>query len=292
MNQRSFSVDTAEYPFESRWFERQGVSMHYVDEGQGIPIVLCHGNPTWSYLYRNIIKALSPDFRCIAYDLPGFGYSGHPAGFGYTPQEHSAWVKAFLLEHLKLDRFILIMQDWGGPIGLSIAARHPDRILGMVVSSTWAWPTRSVGKIFSGLMGSRIGQYLILRHNFFAGRLVPMMLGKNASPATLKAYADPFPTPASRKGTAVFPIQIVAATPWLAEIEGHLNRLRTKPTEFVFGLKDLGTRPADMAIWRRHFPNAGVQMIPDANHFTQEDCPESYVIAVRRIAAEVAGSAA
>ena len=104
MHGRAFTVDATEYPFQSCWFEHRGSVMHYLDEGQGIPVVMCHGNPTWSYLYRNIIKTLSADCRCIAFDLPGFGYSGHPASFGYTPQEHTEWVAALLFEHLKLQR--------------------------------------------------------------------------------------------------------------------------------------------------------------------------------------------
>jgi haloalkane dehalogenase len=131
MPNRSFTVDPAEYPFTSHWFEHKGSWMHYVDEGQGIPVVMCHGNPTWSYLYRHIIKKLSPQFRCIAYDLPGFGFSGHPAGYRYTPMEHAEWVEALLLEHLKLDKFIIIGQDWGGPISMQVATRNPDKILGL-----------------------------------------------------------------------------------------------------------------------------------------------------------------
>ena len=284
--QRPFTVDVGEYPFDSRWFERNGSAMHYVDEGKGIPVVMCHGNPTWSYLYRNIIKALSPDCRCIAYDLPGFGFSEHPAGYGYTPQEHAEWVEALLFEHLKLDKFILVAQDWGGPISLSIVTRCPDKVLGMVISTTWAWAPSRTYRIFSALMGSRLGQYLILQHNFFATTMLSMLLGKKTK-SMLKAYADPFPTPASRMGTAVFPRQIVAATPWLEQIESRLHTLAGKPVEFVFGLKDIGTRPADMAKWLSHFPDAGVQKIAQANHFTQEDCPENYVIAVKKILAKV-----
>jgi haloalkane dehalogenase len=89
MRARPFDVDATEYPFQSHWFERRGSAMHYVNEGQCIPIVMCHGNPTWSYLYRHIIKQHSSQYRCIAYDLPGFGFSDHPAGYGYTPQEHA-----------------------------------------------------------------------------------------------------------------------------------------------------------------------------------------------------------
>jgi haloalkane dehalogenase len=288
MKSRPFAVDAAAYPFEDRWFTRNGSSMHYVDEGQGMAVVMCHGNPTWSYLYRNIIKALSPHCRCIAYDLPGFGFSDHPPGYSYKPQEHAEWVEALLFEHLKLERFVIVVQDWGGPIGLSIATRYPEKVAGVVISSTWAWAPSKIGRIFSGLMGSRLGQYLILQRNFFATTLVAMMMGKSVTNADLKAYADPFPTPASRLGPAIFPVQIVAATPWLVEIEQRLGSLAGKPVEFVFGLKDLGTRPADMAMWLKHFPNAGVQRFPSANHFTQEDCPDAYVTAVKRILA-VAG---
>ena len=112
--QRPFIVDKEEYPFKSHWYERNGVSMHYVDEGEGIPIVLTHGNPDWSFLNRNIIKDMSKEARVIAYDLPGFGFSDTPADFGFTPQEHSQWIESLIFEHLKLDKFIMVVQDWGG----------------------------------------------------------------------------------------------------------------------------------------------------------------------------------
>lgn len=89
MKSRPFSVSKEDYPFESQWYSQDGVNMHYVDEGDGIPVVLCHGNPTWSYIYRHVIKQLSPQFRCIAYDMPGFGFSDHPPAYNYTPQEHA-----------------------------------------------------------------------------------------------------------------------------------------------------------------------------------------------------------
>ncbi len=292
MRQRKFAVDAIEYPFKSHWFEHNGSAMHYIDEGQGegdkTAIVMCHGNPTWSYLYRHIIKLLAPQYRCIACDLPGFGYSDHPPGYSYKPQEHAEWVEALLVEHLKLNRFILVVQDWGGPIGLRVATRHPDKVIGVVISSTFIGAPTTVGRIFSTLMGARLFQYLIIQRNFFARTIVSTMLGKNASPVTLKAYTDPFPTPESRTGPAVFPVQIVAATPWLEEIKSRLHILAGKPIEFVFGLRDIGTRPSDMAAWLDIFPNAGVQKIAEANHFTQEDCPENYVIAIERIAAKAA----
>ena len=285
MPERKFKVDLEEYPFASHWFEHEGSFMHYLDEGEGMPVVMCHGNPTWSFLYRNIIKALSGECRCIAYDLPGFGFSDHPPEYGYTPQEHAEWLEALLIKHLQLEEFILVVQDWGGPIGLSVAARHPERVLGLVVSSTWAWEAAIIGKVFSKLLGNPLGRQLILKKNIFARNLVPMILGVEAkkNPAILSAYVAPFPTPESRMGTAVFPREITGATPWLRELESELHRLAAKPVEFIFGLKDLGTRPSDIAHWLRHFPEARVNKVPEANHFTQEDCPHQYVDSIRRL---------
>lgn len=283
MPQRKFQVDRNEYPFESHWFEKDGANMHYVDEGEGTPVVMCHGNPTWSFLYRNIIKALAGECRCISYDLPGFGFSDHPTGYGYTPQEHSRWVTALVNDHLQLEKYIIVVQDWGGPIGLNMATRNPEKVLGAVISSTFAWKPLAIGKIFSNLLGNTFGKKMILKHNLFAGTLVPTILGKQTDPAVLDAYTAPFPTPESRMGTAVFPEQITGATPWLIELEQRLHTLKDKPVEFVFGLKDLGTRPKDRAKWLSHFPDAGVQEFPKANHFTQEDVPEAYVTAIRRI---------
>ncbi|MCY4425945.1 MAG: alpha/beta fold hydrolase [Halieaceae bacterium] len=286
-SKRRFVVDVEEYPFDSRWFDCRGSDIHFVDEGEGMPVVMCHGNPTWSFLYRNIIKELAGECRCIAYDLPGFGFSEHPDAYSYTPQEHVEGIEDFLLNHLQLDKFILVMQDWGGPIGLDIASRHPDRVTGLVISSTFAWPPTTIGKVFSALLGSRLGQYLVLQRNFFAARLVPMLLGSEVPESVLQAYVAPFPTPDSRMGTAVFPEQISGASPWLAQLENRLHTLADVPVEFVFGLKDLGTRTADRSRWLQHFPDAGVQEVPTAGHYTQEDCPEAYVEAICRILSQI-----
>ena len=295
MPSRSFEVNAGEYPFESHWFERGDDYLHYIDEGLGegskeehaeqVPVVFCHGNPTWSFLYRNIIKKLRSECRCIAHDLPGFGFSSHPKNYDYKPQSHVEWLEAFWFEHLKLEKFILVCQDWGGPIGFDIATRHPDKITGVVASSTWAWKSATVGTIFSGLLGNPLGQKLILSKNIFAAGLVPMMMPKSMPnrEQVIESYIAPFPTPESRMGTAVFPKQINAAKPWLSEIEPRLSALSNKPMEFVFGLKDLGTLSSDINRWLSHFPDAGVQKDAKANHFTQEDCPELYVKAVRNI---------
>ena len=283
LKQRPFIVDKDEYPFKSNWFERDGVSMHYIDEGEGIPIVLCHGNPEWSFIYRDLIKELSGECRLIAYDLPGFGFSDTPDDFGFTPQEHAEWIEALLIDHLKLDKFIIVVQDWGGPTGLSVATDYPERVLGTVISN-------STPELFSKIMGTDMVQRLAINKNAVATTVVQMFLSeedKNNKIIT-DAYRLPFPTPESRKGPAEFPKQIVLAGDWLEELENKLNLLSDKPVELIFGLKDeVVCTPEIMERWQSHFPKATVQELPEANHFTQEDSPESFGTSIRRILKQV-----
>ena len=280
-----FAVDKDEYPFEDHWLEIDGAGVHYVDEGDGPCVLMLHGNPTWSFVYRKVIKGLAGQCRCIAPDYPGFGYSEHPPAYGCTPQEHAGRITA-LINHLDLDRFILIVQDWGGPIGLSIAVEQPDRIAGIVLCNTWCWPPTLNLRIFSCIMGGPIGKYLILRHNFFAKVLVPFGISKRQAraPSVLKAYTDPFGTPDSRIPTWVFPRQIRKAAYWLESIEQRLAVLQEKPVEMVWGMKDpaFGTECC-IRKWLGHFPNANLDRIKDASHYLQEDSPDRIVCATERL---------
>jgi haloalkane dehalogenase len=143
--------------------------MHYVDEGEGAPIVFVHGNPSWSFQYRKVIKALSVDHRCLAPDLIGFGLSDKPGDWSYLPADHAIILESFL-ESLDLNKMTMVVGDWGGPIGLSYAINHPDRIENIVITNTWLWSVKSdwyyLG--FSKFVGGPIGRFLIKRRNFFA----------------------------------------------------------------------------------------------------------------------------
>src|SRR5215831_4091649 len=115
---RPFEVDPDEYPFADHWLAYKDGRIHYIDEGQGPVVLLLHGNPTWSYLYRNIIKELRGECRLVAPDYPGFGMSTAPSGYTFTPQEHAEAIEEFV-HHLDLKDLILVIQVWGGPIGLA-----------------------------------------------------------------------------------------------------------------------------------------------------------------------------
>src|SRR5437763_15130471 len=223
------------YPFESRYADIDGASVHYVDEGSGPPLLLLHGNPTWSFLYRELIKGLSDRYRCVAPDHPGFGLSRPASGYRYTPAEH-ATVLGRLVEQLDLNDITMMVQDWGGPIGFAVATRLPERFSAFVIGNTWAWPKSDPGaQLFSRVLGGPIGGYLILRRNAFVEKIIPgNVKRRKLSQQVMDAYRGPFPTPESRRPMHVFPREILGSRPFLAEIESGLARLRARPARLVW----------------------------------------------------------
>lgn len=275
---------SAEYfPFESRWFDSSVGPIHYIDEGSGRPLLLLHGNPDWSFLYRNIVVGLRDRFRCVAMDYPGFGLSVHPDdSYGYTPAEHAAVVRE-LVEHLDLEDMVVVGQDWGGPIGMDVASRAPQRVGGLVMGNTWFWPTEGVlMNSFSWLLGSWPLQALIIKRNIFVSPLMKRSLEAKVSAAEFDHYRAVVPTPSSRKGIAEFPKQIRAAKPWLAELEQRVkSNLRDKPMVLVWGMKDPAfARGGFLERWEASFPRATVIRLEAAGHYIQEDAPEEIVDAI------------
>jgi haloalkane dehalogenase len=132
-------VDDELFPFESRFVAVDGHTVHYVDEGSGPTLLLLHGNPTWSFVYRDVIRALRDEFRCVALDYPGFGLSSPRTGYRYLPEEHARVVTAFV-DTLGLRGVTLVAHDWGGPIGLATVQQRPAAFEGLVLANTWGWP--------------------------------------------------------------------------------------------------------------------------------------------------------
>jgi haloalkane dehalogenase len=270
------------FPFTSRWFDSSAGRVHYVDEGEGRPLLLLHGNPTWSFLYRGVITRLQDRFRCIAPDYPGFGLSDRPAGYGYTPAEHAA-VIGELVAHLDLHDLVVMGQDWGGPIGSWVAASAPERIGGLVYGNTWFWPTTRLATIvFSRVMSSPPMQWAILQRNFFVERLIPAATARRLSREEMEHYRGVQSTPADRRGVAVFPRQLLAAKPWLAELAERVPQaLGGKPVLLVWGMRDLAFAPgAFVPRMRATFSDVRVVELPKAKHFIQEDAPDDIASAI------------
>jgi haloalkane dehalogenase len=263
------------YPFRSRFVEIGGNRIHYVDEGQGPMLLLLHGNPTWSFLYRHIIPRLSRQFRCVAVDYPGFGLSSAHLGYTFKPREHSSVLEQLVLT-LGLDEIGLVVQDWGGPIGLGFAGRHPDRIRALVICNTWAWPAQGTKHLeqFSKIVGGPIGRFLILNFNAFINLLVPAGVSRRLSHDEMRAYRGPFPTRPSRLPTAIFPREILQSREYLAEVESNLGRLKHKPALILWGDRDTAFRDLERARFERLFPDHRTRILRGAKHFVQEDAPE------------------
>jgi haloalkane dehalogenase len=277
-----FTPDPRLYPFQSRWFDSSRGRVHYVDEGDGPPIVFCHGNPTWSFLYRNIIVALRDRFRCIAPDYLGFGLSERPAGFGYKIEEHAQVVGEFV-DHLGLDGYLTMGQDWGGPISMAVAVERAARVRGIVLGNTWFWPADTLStKAFSRVMSSPPMQYAILRRNFFVERLIPAGTQHRPSAAVMEHYRAVQPSAEARKGVAEMPKQILAAHRLLGRLAAEVPaQLGGKPALFVWGMKDFAFRPGPtIPRMRATFPDHVLVELPDAKHFIQEDAPDRIAAAI------------
>jgi haloalkane dehalogenase len=269
------------FPFESRYAEVGGARVHYVDEGSGPSLLLLHGNPTWSFLYRDVIKGLRDRFRCIAPDHPAFGLSEAPTGYGYTPAEHAGVLEKLILE-LDLTDVTMMAQDWGGPIGFAAATRHPDRFSRFVIGNTWAWPKSDFGtQAFSRFLGGPVGGYLILRRNFFVERIIPGGVRRRKLPErVMDAYRGPFPTPGSRRPVHVFPREILGSRPFLGDVERGLASLRDRPALILWPTKDVAFKEPDRKRWEQVFPNHRTTLLEGAGHYIQEDAPEEIVAAI------------
>jgi haloalkane dehalogenase len=269
------------FPFGSRWLESSAGRVHYVDEGGGRPLLMLHGNPTWSFLYRHLITELRGGFRCVAVDYPGFGLSDRPPRYGYTPAEH-ARVVGELVEELDLRDLVVVGHDWGGPIGLSVASATPERVEGLVLGNTWFWPADRTMRVFSRVMSSGPMQRAILRRNFFVERIVPAGTERDLTREEMDHYRGVQPTAAARVGVAEFPRQIVAAGDWLHTLSTRVpEKLADKRVLVVWPMRDRAF-PAGKMLPRvlDAFSDAQVVKLPRARHYLFEDAPNEIARAI------------
>lgn len=269
-------LDLAEYPFASRWFGQPDGWMHYIDEGQGEPILFVHGNPSWSFEYRRLVRHFARTHRCIALDHIGFGLSDKPPFASYLPAYHTANLARFV-EALDLRNLTLVVQDWGGPIALDYASRNAGRIKRIVAFNSWFFDVRgyTVLRRFSRIVGSAAGRALCMRFNFFPRVLLKASFADRTKlSASIHAhYLAPFGVPASRKGTWIFPRAIVGESEWLADLQERCGALAHIPVLLVWGMKDAAFAPL-LATWRQAFPLSRSVCLEDVGHNVAEEAGE------------------
>jgi pimeloyl-ACP methyl ester carboxylesterase len=279
------------WPFEPRWFETSDGRMHYVDEGprDGRPVVLVHGNPTWGFLYRNFIGPLArAGHRAIVPDHLGFGRSDKPSDPElYRIPRHVARLDA-LLESLDLRDAVIVVQDWGGPIGLSWAVAHPERVSGLFILNTFDGPQPTLPLPLQLFRTPGVGEVLVkgfdmfVRGFLFRGGVVHR---ERLTEDVRHAYLAPHPTWSSRTGELVFPREIpdpASPTGPVAELLTQLEReleqhFRSKPARIMWPMRDPAFTPGVLQDWRKTLPDAPVTQLDDASHYVQEDAHERIV---------------
>ncbi len=251
--------------------------MRYVDHGEGMPVVMLHGNPTWSFMYRNLITELSSNgLRCITPDHLGCGLSDKPqTGFAYTLAAHADNIAA-LIDALALQRFHLVVHDWGGAIGMDIAERFSERLQRIQIFNTGAWPSRRIPWSIALCKTPFLGELLIRGLNAFAKAATFRTTVKPLSPSIKAAYLFPYDSWESRIATHRFvrDIPLHAGHPSferLKRIEGGLERLHAHPMQICWGLRDWCFDRHFLDGWRQRFPEARVMVYHDAGHYLLED---------------------
>ncbi len=265
-------ADLPDFPFKAHYREVEGLRLAHLDEGEGSPVIFVHGEPTWSFLWREVIPPVrDAGFRCIAPDLVGFGRSDKPTDLGwYSYDRHTAFA-ATLLEDLDLRGATIVVHDWGGPIGLRLAVEHPERIERLVILDSG---------LFTGsqqMTDAWVAFRDFVEHteDLPVGFLVRGACKQDPGEEVVAAYEAPFPNPASKAGARAFPLLIphTPDAPGAAEGQRVLHALRedTRPTLMLWADSDpvlpLEVGESFAASIGREKPRT----IPDASHFLQED---------------------
>jgi cis-3-alkyl-4-acyloxetan-2-one decarboxylase len=276
------------FPFQPRYLEAGELRLHYVDEGpRDAPALLfVHGNPTWSYMWRRPIAALSErGRRCVAIDHMGFGRSDkppHPARYSLqTHIEHTLR----LVDELDLGDVTLVAHDWGGPVGLGAMLERRDRLSAAVLINTWAWELPSfVPPFIREFRTDGLGEILVLGGNLFVESIPGGMANRDTDPVMMDAYRAPFPDYWSRVGMLAFQRDIPfterdRSAALMGSIHDRLQELDI-PVTLVWGMRDPVFQPVFMDMWRELFPQARVIELEDAAHFVPEDRPDAVIEAL------------
>lgn len=274
------------FPFPARTFETPDGRMHFVDAGTGErgTVVLLHGNPSWAFLWRELIAALAArGFRCIAPDHLGMGLSDKPQKF-FRLSDRIAHIEA-LTKFLGLEKFSLCVHDWGGAIGFGVATRSPEKIERLVVTNTAAFRSPNIPKRIALCKIPGIGPFIVKAFNAFAFPATFMAVRKRLPAAVRDGFLFPYRTFRSRTAVANFvrDIPMSPAHPsWrtLADIETALPRLAEKPMLIAWGGCDFCFDESFFAEWWRRFPNAKTHYCADAGHYLLEDAGAELVPAI------------
>jgi haloalkane dehalogenase len=287
------------YPFEGRYLELDGLRYHYLDEGTGEPVVAVHGNPTWSFYYRELVARLSSEYRVVVPDHIGCGLSDKPDDeqYGYTLRRRIDDLSA-LIDRLELDRVSLVVHDWGGAIGLGWAIRNPERLARLVILNTAAFhlpPDMTLPWQLWLVRNTPVGPLMVRGLNAFARGAAWVGCTRRRLGKRLRdAYCAPYDSWADRIATLRFvqdiPLQPGdAAYDTLTAIQASLHRFRDRPVLICWGARDFVFDDRFLAEWRNIYPHAEVHRFADAGHYVLEDASDQVIGLIRKFLLVSAG---
>jgi len=264
------------YPFSSHTIAQPGGRQAYLDEGTGSPVLMVHGNPTWSFYYRGLARAVvAAGGRAIAPDHLGCGFSEKPQDWSYRLADHVANLRR-LVDALALERFSLVVHDWGGAIGMGVATALSDRIDRIVILNTAAFRSSQMPLRIAVCRWPVVGEWLVRGLNGFAGPATRLTTERPLSKVVRRGYLWPYRSWADRVAIARF-VQDIPTTPAhpsypaLVLIEEGLERLRGKPMHIALGGRDWCFNRSFFDEWCRRFPDATPEWLADCGHYVLED---------------------
>lgn len=276
----------AAYPFTSQRLDLGGHALHYVDEGAGDPILMVHGNPTWSFYYRRLIEAFRGKYRTIAPDHIGMGLSDKPQNYNYCLDSHIANL-SWLINELDLRNITLVVHDWGGAIGLGAAVEQPERFARLVILNTAAFPPPFIPRRIQACRAPLFGPIAVRGFNAFARAATYMTVEdpKVMSPEIKAGYLAPYNSWANRVGVYRF-VKDIPLRPehptWakLVQIQEGLASLADKPARIFWGMKDWCFRGDILETMQELLPHAEVTRYETAGHYVLEEAHESIIESV------------
>jgi haloalkane dehalogenase len=279
----TFSVDQIKhlYNFQSHFLTLNGYKYHYLDEGQGDPLVMLHGNPSWSFMYRELVRSLRDSYHTVVPDHIGCGLSDKPSvnDYEYTLERRVSDLEALLDQIGAIRNLTLIMHDWGGPIGMTYAARHPSRIRRLIVLNSAAF------------LLSLAASFLFLRLNAFARIACYVGCRERPMPMEIRhAYTGPYDSRQHRIATLCF-VRDIPLTPTdsayaaLKITQENLYRFQQTPMLICWGEKDFVFDRDFLNEWIKRFPNAEVHRFPKAGHYVLEEWSEAIIPLIRNFLA-------
>ena len=279
------------YPFNEEFVSVHGFQIHYVRTGAGSPVLFVHGNPTYSYLWRDIMPVVAISHTAIALDLLGFGKSEKLRGSRYSFSLHASIIQGFI-EKLEIEPLSLVLHDWGGPLGMNYVVSHPEQVHRLVLANTYLSPElglpRPLRLVWQVLQLPWLSELLIQRFNLLAWAAFTfgLRVRRPERKALRRAYQEPFPTPQSRGAIGEFfrmvPLNRKSASySHFTRISATLPSLEI-PTLILKGEKDPVLNMKRANHLRQLLPNSQLQVIRGAGHFLQEDQPQEVAEVIRR----------